>query len=87
MVEDRKLDRNDVASAAINPAVATLDFGTQVKVPERVRAWSIQNSGNIVLEDYRGEEADIDVASDLEDVFILPAGTRIRPWFLTAGEM
>jgi hypothetical protein len=72
VVKDCKFDRDNVASATFDPAVAILNLSAQIKVPGRVCTRRIQNGGNIVFEDYRSEEANVDVASDLEDVFVLP---------------
>lgn len=74
MVEHSKLHRDDVASTSFNSVASQLDLTSQVKGPLGTSTGGVQNRSYIVSQDYRGEEADIYISRELENVFILPGG-------------
>lgn len=76
MIEDGELHRHMAARASFDSGAALFDFFPKVERPLGVCSRSVQDRGNIVFQNYGREEANIDVARDLEDVFVLP-GLRV----------
>ena len=72
MIEDGELHRHMAARASFDSGAALFDFFPEVERPLGVCSRSVQDRGNIVFQNYGREEANIDVARDLEDVFVLP---------------
>jgi len=71
MIEDGELHRHMTARASFDSGAALFDFFPKVERPLGVCSRSVQDRGNIVFQNYGREEANIDVARDLEDVFVL----------------
>ena len=72
MIEDGKFHRHMTARASFDSGAALFDFFPKVERPFGVCSRSVQDRGNIVFQNYRRKEANIDVAGDLEDIFVLP---------------
>jgi hypothetical protein len=72
VVKDGELDRDDVSGSSLYTCTAALDFFAKVQRPDGVGARGVQNGCDIVLEHDGGEESNVDISSQLEEVVVLP---------------
>jgi hypothetical protein len=72
VVEHSEFDRHNVSGSSFNSFSRLLYLSAEVERPGRIGSWRVKDSGDIVLQDNRGEETDIDISGNLEKVFVLP---------------
>ena len=77
MIQDGEFNGYVATSTSFDTSSALFDFFTKVKRPLRVGTRRIQNSRDIVVKNDSCEEANIDVATELKYVVILPI-ERVR---------
>lgn len=72
MIEHGELDTDDISRATFHARSHALYFTAEIERPCRIGARRIENGSDVVFEDDGGEKAYIDVAGDLENIFVLP---------------
>lgn len=75
VVEHGELDGNDVADSALDAFAALSNLFAEIERPCRVRARRIENCSDVVTQNYGRKETNVDIASNLEYVLVLPART------------
>jgi hypothetical protein len=72
VIQNCKFDGDVTPSTSLHTRSTLLDLFAKIKRPFRVCAGRVQDGGDIVVKDDSGEEANVDVTSNLEDVVVLP---------------
>jgi len=73
MIKNGKLNGDKVSDTTIDPLSNLFDLLTEIERPFRVGSWGIENGCDVISQYNRCEEANVDVATDLEYILILPA--------------
>ena len=73
MIKNSEFDGHDVSASTIDSLSSEFDLLAETERPFGISPRGIENGRDVISQYDRGKEADVDVASDLEDVLILPA--------------
>ena len=72
MVKHREFDRHNIARTSVDTVAPQFDLTTQVERPFGIGTRCVEDCSDVVSQDDRRKEGDVDVSGELEDVFILP---------------
>lgn len=72
VVEDSEFDGDDISCTSFDTIASSFDFATEVKRPGGICSGSVQDGCDVILEHNSGEETNVDIPSDLEEVLVLP---------------
>jgi hypothetical protein len=73
MIKNGKFDGDKVSNTTIDPLSNVFDLLAEIERPFGVCSWGIENGCNVISQYNRREEANVDVATDLEYILVLPA--------------